>query len=84
MKEGFNEDMLVFESNFVKKYRNFSKDYVENHFKYSKSSDINNEFLYMYNKVVQPKRWQRVYRDITDDYSKNTQEVVFCDKEHQE
>ena len=49
--EGFQEDMLIFESDFVKNYPQFSADYVDFHFKYKQDDQHNQEFIGTYDQI---------------------------------
>ncbi len=85
-EDGLNEDMVIFEPNFVKKYPGFSTEYVDHHFNYNKESTLFKEggdFLSTYDKIVQPKRWQRSYKDVGRYYTQQTQSTVFQNKFHQ-
>lgn len=47
------------------------------------SIEDNNDFLNEYERVVQPRRWQRIYKNILPNYSNNTEELIFTNKPHQ-
>ena len=57
--------MVIFEPNFVKQYPTFSTEYVDHYFNYNKdqtaASKEGGDFLEAYDRLVQPKRWQRSY-----------------------
>lgn len=80
--DGLREEMVIFEPNFVKNYDKFSNEYLQHYYKYNTQSD-NNEFLATYDKIVQPKRWSKVYKSINPLYSKEAHETVFDNKQRQ-
>lgn len=49
--------------------------------KYNTQED-NNDFLVDYEKVVQPRRWERIYKSIMPKYTRNTEEAIFKNKDH--
>lgn len=61
-EDGLKEDMLIFEPNFVRKYPNFSTDYLDKHFHYNANNvgahgTTDKDFLESYEKLVLPRRW---------------------------
>ncbi|CDW72655.1 UNKNOWN [Stylonychia lemnae] len=87
-EDGLKEDMVIFEPNFVRKYPQFSTEYLDLHFHYNSTSGTlfnpsDTDFLNTYDTIVQPRRWARPYAGIQDSYSKNTQALVFQSHENQ-
>ena len=68
-EDGLKEDMVIFEPNFVRKYPQFSTQYLDMHFHYNSGSGgifnpSDTDFLNTYNTIVQPRRWTKPYGGI--------------------
>eukprot|EP00347_Sterkiella_histriomuscorum_P010745 403375083 len=87
-EDGLKEDMVIFEPNFVRKYPDFSTKYLDLHFNYDHietgpTSSNDTDFLITYDRIVQPRRWQKPYTDIKSSYTNDTLESVFQSRENQ-